>query len=163
MTAWAVSGGVMVIDSGGAAFLAAAMLRRFEGLRLAPYLCSAGKLTIGYGHVILPGESYLLAGITVEQAEMLLLRDLAWALFAARNVGRVLTDGQAAALASLIFNVGAQAWATSTIRGMVMAGDIAGAAGQFGRWNKIKGVPDDGLTARRFQEKRIFEGAVWIG
>lgn len=153
----------MTLDNGGAAFLAAAMLRRFEGLRLAPYLCSAGKLTIGYGHVILPGESYLKAGITVEQAEMLLLRDLAWALFAARNVGRVLTDGQAAALASLIFNIGAQAWATSTIRGMVMAGDIAGAAGQFGRWNKIKGVPDDGLTARRFREKRIFEGAVWIG
>ena len=153
----------MVIDSGGAAFLAAAMLRRFEGLRLAPYFCAAGKLTIGYGHVILPNEAYLKAGITVEQAEMLLLRDLAWALFAARNVGRVLTDNQAAALASLIFNVGAQAWACSTIRGMVMAGDMAGAAGQFPRWNKVKGVPNAGLTARRWSEKQIFEGVAWNG
>ena len=153
----------MQVDSGGASFLAAAMLRRFEGLRLAPYLCAAGKPTIGYGHVILTGEAYLRAGVTVEQAEMLLLHDLAWALYAARNVGRVLTDGQAAALASLIFNIGAQAWATSTIRGMVMAGDMAGAAGQFGRWNKIKGEANAGLTARRFSEKRIFEGAAWNG
>ena len=153
----------MVIDSGGASFLAAAMLRRFEGLRLAPYLCAAGKPTIGYGHVILPGEAYLRAGVTVEQAEMMLQNDLAWALFAARNVGRVLTDGQAAALASLVLNIGAAAWATSTIRGMVMAGDMAGAAGQFGRWNKINGEANAALTARRFSEKRIFEGASWNG
>lgn len=153
----------MQVDSGGASFLAAAMLRRFEGLRLALYFCAAGKPTIGYGHVILPGEAYLRAGVTVEQAEMMLQNDLAWALFEARNVGRVLTDGQAAALASLVFNIGAAAWATSTVRGMVMAGDMAGAAGQFGRWNKINGEANAALTARRFQEKRIFEGAAWIG
>lgn len=163
MSALFASGGVVVIDSGGAAFLAAAMLRRFEGLKLAPYLCAAGKPTIGYGHVILPSEGYLRGGVTVEQAEMLLLHDLAWALYAARDVGRVLTDGQAAALASLVFNIGAQAWATSTIRGMVIAGEMVGAANQFLRWNKVKGVPSAGLTARRFSEKRIFEGAEWNG
>ncbi len=153
----------MTLDKGGASFLAAAMLRKFEGLRLAPYLCAAGKPTIGYGHVILPNEAHLRAGITVEQAEALLLRDLAWALWAARNVGRVLTDGQAAALASLVFNIGEQAWATSTIRGMVLAGDMVGAAGQFLRWNKVDGVNNAGLTARRFQEKQIFGGAIWNG
>ena len=153
----------MTLDKGGAAFLAAAMLRKFEGLRLAPYFCQAGKPTIGYGHVILPNEAHLRAGITVEQAEALLLHDLAWALWAVRNVGQVLTDGQAAALASLVFNIGAQAWATSTIRGKVIAGDMAGAAGQFGRWNKVNGVNNAGLTARRFQEKQIFEGAAWTG
>ena len=111
----------------------------------------------------MPDEAHLRAGITVEQAEELLLRDLAWALWAARNVGRVLTDGQAAALASLVFNIGARAWETSTIRGMVIAGDMVGAAGQFGRWNKVDGVRNAGLTARRFREKQIFEGAVWTG
>lgn len=163
MSALFVTGGAVVIDSGGASFLAAAMLRRFEGLRLAPYLCPAGKPTIGYGHVILPGEAYLRAGVTVEQAEMLLLNDLAWALYAARNVGRVLTDNQAAALASLVFNIGARGWETSTMRGMLIAGDMAGVPGEFLRWNKINGVPNAGLTARRFQEKRIFEGAAWTG
>lgn len=163
MSALFVTGGAVVIDSGGASFLAAAMLRRFEGLRLAPYLCPAGKPTIGYGHVILPGEVYLRAGVTVEQAEMLLLHDLAWALYAARDVGRVLTDGQAAALASLVYNIGARGWATSTIRGMVIEGEMVGAANQFLRWNKVKGVPSAGLTARRWREKQVFEGASWNG
>lgn len=163
MIALFVSGGVLVIDNGGASFLAAAMLRRFEGLRLAPYLCAAGKPTIGYGHVILPGEAYLRAGVTVEQAEMLLLRDLAWALYAARDVGRVLSVSQAAALASLVFNIGARGWETSTMRGMLMAGDMAGVPGEFLRWNKINGVPNAGLTARRWREKQVFEGVVWTG
>jgi lysozyme len=153
----------MVIDWGGASFLAAALIRKHEGLRLAPYFCPAGKLTVGYGHVILKHEAHLRAGVTDVEAEALLLRDLAWALYAARSVGRVLTDGQAAALASLVFNIGAEAWATSTIRGMVMAGDMAGAAKQFERWNKSGGVVLQGLVNRRADEKRIFEGGSWIG
>lgn len=153
----------MLIDSGGAAFLAAAMLRVFEGLSLAPYFCPAGRLTVGYGHVILPHESYLRAGVDMAEAEALLLRDLAWSLFAARNVGRVLTDGQAAALACLIYNIGLAQWMGSTIRRLVVAGDMAGAAAQFGRWNKIGGQVNEGLSNRRFKERRIFEGAIWIG
>lgn len=46
----------MMIDAGGAAFLAAQLIRKHEGLRLAPYFCQAGRLTVGYGHVILPHE-----------------------------------------------------------------------------------------------------------
>lgn len=163
ISAWRVRVGGMVIDQGGAAFLAAAMIRRFEGLSLAPYFCPAGLLTVGYGHVILSSEARLKAGVTPEEAESLLLRDLAWALFAARNVGRVLTDGQAAALASLIFNIGAGAWACSSIRGAVMAGDMATAAGQFARWNRGGGRVLPGLVSRRAAERAIFEGAVWIG
>lgn len=167
MVAWRIAGFTivaMMIDQGGASFLAAAMLREFEGLRLALYFCQAGKPTIGYGHVILPHESYLRGGINVCQAEQLLLRDMAWALWAARNgFGQILADGQAAALASLVFNIGAEAWVCSTIRGMVLAGDMVGAAGQFGRWDKIDGVRNASLTARRFREKQVFEGVAWTG
>ena len=153
----------MVIDAGGAPYLAAAMLRRLEGLRRVPYYCPAGRLTVGYGHVILPHEQDLQAGVTEAEAEALLLRDLAWALFAARDVGRVLTDGQAAALACLIFNIGVRAWVDSTIRRLVVVGDMAGAAGQFERWNKVAGAVNEGLVSRRAKERRIFEGAIWIG
>jgi len=156
-------GGGMMIDSGGAAFIAAGLIRKFEGLRLAPYFCPAGVLTVGYGHVIHAQEVGLRAGVTEAEAEALLMRDMAWALYAARDVGRVLADGQAAALASLVFNIGAQAWATSTIRGAVMAGDMAAAAGQFGRWNKGGGRVLPGLVARRAAEERIFRGESWIG
>lgn len=97
-------------------------------------------------------------GITAEEAEALMLRDLAWALFAARDVGRVLEDWQAAALASLVFNIGAPAWADSTLRRLVMAGDMAGAALQFARWNKVGGEVSPGLVNRRADEARIFKG-----
>lgn len=149
---------VVMIDYECAEFVAARLIRRFEGLSLAPYLCPAGLPTIGYGHVILPSEAHFRGGITLDDAEALLTCDLAWAMRAARDVGRVLTNGQAAALASLIYNIGAQAWATSSIRGMVMAGDMRGAAAQFGRWNKAGGKVLPGLVNRRQVERRVFEG-----
>ena len=50
-------------------------IKRFEGLRLKPYLCSAGKPTIGYGSTFYPNGSkvtLLDTPITEEQAEKLL-------------------------------------------------------------------------------------------
>ena len=44
--------------------------KRFEGLRLKPYLCPAGKLTIGYGYNLEDN------GITEEIAVLLLDKTL---------------------------------------------------------------------------------------
>ena len=153
----------MRIDAGGAAFIAARLIRRYEGLSLAPYFCPAGLLTVGYGHVILPHEQDLRGGVDLFEAERLLLRDLAWALFEARRVGRVLTSYQAAALASLVFNIGAQAWQGSAIRRRVMAADWQGASAEFPRWNKVNGQVSAGLVNRRAAERALFEGKAWIG
>lgn len=49
------------------------LTKSFEGLRLMPYKCPAGKLTIGYGHNLEDN------GITLEMAEELLKTDLALA------------------------------------------------------------------------------------
>jgi len=49
------------------------LLKLHEGLRLKPYLCSAGKLTIGYGH-------NLDNPITEEVAEAILMTDMAHAI-----------------------------------------------------------------------------------
>ena len=46
------------------------LLRRHEGLRLKPYRCTAGKLTIGYGRNLDD------RGITEEEAERLLHNDI---------------------------------------------------------------------------------------
>ena len=156
-------GGVMMFDDGSAQWLAAEIIRKHEGLRLAPYFCLAGKLTVGYGHLILPDEDYLRAGIDADMAEMLLHRDLAWAMFEARRVGRVLTAYQAAALASLVFNIGAPAWRESKIRRLVMAADWQGASAEFPRWNKVSGQVSAGLVNRRAAEQRLFEGKSWVG
>lgn len=45
------------------------MTKAFEGLRLKPYKCTAGKLTIGYGRNLDD------VGISKEEAEMLFLND----------------------------------------------------------------------------------------
>lgn len=46
--------------------------KEYEGLRLKPYTCPTGHLTIGYGH-------NLENGITADEAEYILSRDLALA------------------------------------------------------------------------------------
>lgn len=51
------------------------LLKKLEGgFQPKPYYCSAGKLTIGYGHVILPNES--LTEVTIDEANALLKRDV---------------------------------------------------------------------------------------
>lgn len=47
-----------------------AIIRRHEGLRLKPYLCSEGKITIGFGRNL---EDM---GISEKEAEMLLMSDI---------------------------------------------------------------------------------------
>lgn len=85
------------------------ILKRNEGLRLTPYRCTAGKLTIGYGHTgpnVVEGLQW-----TKEHAEHVLLND-------ARNAAadldwhfkwwRRLSDTRQEALADMCFNLGVQ-------------------------------------------------------
>ena len=59
------------------------MTKTFEGLRLKPYKCTAGKLTIGYGRNL---ED---VGISQAEADMLFERDFAQA---EADVNRLLKD-----------------------------------------------------------------------
>lgn len=54
---------------------AISLLKDLEGLRLTPYLCSANKRTIGYGHKIKENETHLLRKITEKEADCLLRKD----------------------------------------------------------------------------------------
>ena len=69
-------------------------------------------------------------------------------------------DCEAAALASLVFNIGPVAWRGSSIRRLVVVGDMDGAAAQFARWNKAGGRVLPGLVKRREAERRVFQG--WL-
>lgn len=134
-------------------------LCRQEGFRSRPYLDSAGKPTIGYGHLIRRGETF--DALTEAEALALLKTDLARI---ARPVEAALKWNirpyQADALMSLAFNVGGPAIARSTLLRLVNAGSIGGAADQFRRWNKItvngKKIASKGLTARRERERKLF-------
>lgn len=135
------------------------LTRQAEGLRLTAYLCPAHKLTIGYGHTgpdVKQGMT-----ITEVQADSLLAADLANAGdTVARAVKVALNDNQYGALCDFVFNLGAGAFLGSTLLKKLNAGDYAGAADEFPRWDKahvdgeVKTLP--GLTRRRAAERDLF-------
>lgn len=133
-----------------------ALIREFEACRLIAYLCPAGIPTIGIGHTkgVKMGDR-----CTVQQADAWLTEDLQDAEAAvSRLVQRPLTQNQFDALASFTFNLGAGRLAESTLLILLNRGNYAGAAAQFGRWDKSKGVTLAGLTRRRAAEAALFCG-----
>lgn len=137
-----------------------ALIREHEGFSATPYICPGGKLTIGYGHVILPGEEYY-GEIPRAEAETLLRQDV---FLAEASVNRLvtvpLTQGQFDALVSFTFNLGAGALARSTLRRVLNEGDYPAAAAEFARWvwggeaGQKAILP--GLVRRRAAERAMF-------
>lgn len=66
------------------------------------------------------------------------------------------TQGQFDALVSFAYNIGSDDLRTSTLMRMHKAGDYAGAAKQFARWNKAAGKVMNGLTKRRAEEAALY-------
>lgn len=64
------------------------------------------------------------------------------------------------ALVSLVFNIGATAFANSTLLRKLNQGDYQGAWNEFPRWNKITKnggkIISAGLTHRRAEEQEVF-------
>ena len=133
-----------------------ALIKQFEGLRLARYLDAVGKPTIGYGHLILPNERFT-RPLTPAEAEALLRHDLRGAELNLRKLLRVpVTQQQFDALMSFVFNLGAGRLRSSTLLRYLNAGACARAADQFLVWNKAGGKPLAGLTKRRQAERALF-------
>lgn len=131
------------------------IIKRHEGLRLEAYMPTPNDVpTIGYGHTkgVKMGDR-----ITNAQAEEYLRHDIAWAQDAVNSLVKVrLTQNQFDALVSFVFNVGASAFAKSTLLRMLNDGDYKGAADQFLRWDKQGGKVLRGLTKRRAEERALF-------
>jgi len=133
------------------------LVKSSEGLKLIAYKCPAGIWTNGYGHTgpdVTPGQV-----ITQVQADALLARDLErFEAGVARLVQVHLSQNQFDALVSFSFNLGLGALQGSTLLRLLNAGDYAGAAAQFPRWNKAGGKELPGLTRRRAAEQALFLG-----
>lgn len=135
-----------------------ALIKSFEGSKLTAYKCPADVWTIGYGSTgshVTPGKR-----ITEAEAETLLLDDLERFEADVAKAAPRATDGQFAAMVALAFNVGLSAFGGSTLLKLHNAGDYAGAAAQFGRWDKAGGRVLAGLTRRRLAERMLYEGKV---
>ena len=147
------------------------LLKKWEGLRLNAYYDTAGIPTIGFGKVISwakadrqqvtrrrrpPVDKF--PPITREQAEADL--KLIVPRYALEVVGLFpipLTDGMYAALISFNYNCGASALRHSTLRRMILRGDVIDAAEQFLRWKfDASGGEPPGLIARRRDEREVY-------
>lgn len=140
--------------------IAAALCRRFEGLRLRPYLCPAGVPSIGYGSTrYLDGRAVTLvdSAITQLQAERMLLVTLRRTyLPAVVALCRGVDDARRlGALVDFTYNLGSGNLRSSTLRRKVVAGDWAAVPGELRKWVRGGGRVLPGLVARREAEAQF--------
>jgi lysozyme len=135
------------------------LIKRFEGFRGQLYIDVAGFPTIGYGHRVVPPESFL-GGVSEAQAATILASDVSAAERAVGNLVKVaLTQGQCDALVDFCFNLGAGRLKNSTLLRCLNAGRYDAAAEQLLLWDLARGEVNLGLKARREAELRFWKAA----
>lgn len=126
------------------------IIRSFEGCRLSAYRCSAGVLTIGYGHT---SGVYEGMKITQEEAEDFLISDLRVFEHHVENFNDKynFTSNEFSALVSFAFNVG-------SISGLTANGtrNKATIADKIPLYDKCNGKRLEGLRRRREAERNLF-------
>ena len=136
-----------------------ALLKKSEGFRGHSYLDVAGIPTIGYGHRILPGETFR-DGIPEAQAAVLLTHDVLQAEDAVKRLVKVeLMQGQFDALVDFVYNLGARRLEASTLLRELNTGRYGAAADQLLRWDHAGASENAGLKARREAEFLLWHSA----
>lgn len=136
-----------------------ALIKKYEGLRLTAYkpVATEKYFTIGYGHYgpdVKKGQT-----ITEHKANELLKQDVRVAEVALNNMGINFSQAQFDALVSWIFNLGAGAFATSTLKKRIVArSDDELIASEIVKWVNAGGKPLLGLKRRRVDEANLFCG-----
>lgn len=139
-------------------------VKRWEGLRLRAYLCSAGVWTIGYGHTS-DENLKVTKGLEIDEAEAdrLLRLDIQEAERAVAGLVKVpLGDNQFAALVSFVFNVGIGAFKKSTLLRKLNEGDFGAVPAQMMRWTKAGGKHVEGLANRRAAEVGLWSKGSFV-
>lgn len=135
------------------------LIKQFEGCRLTAYQDSVGVWTIGYGWTQPIDGKPVAKGMTITQqkANHLLTEGVAQYENGVTNLVTVsLNQNQFDALVDFAYNLGVNALKGSTLLKKLNAGDYAGAANEFTKWNKAGGKELAGLTRRREAEKSLF-------
>jgi lysozyme len=142
-----------------------AFLEYWEGFRSTMYRDTAGHPTIGIGHLIGEDEPHLLtATLSRLQAVELLRSDLPRFERAVSDTITVpLTTAQRDALIVLAFNIGAGAFAGSTVARRINEADTPERIAEAWKWwnkntdpNTGEKRPNKGLTRRREAEANLF-------
>lgn len=146
-----------------------ALIKSFEscakaigGGRFEAYLCPAKVWTIGWGSTrdfdgnpVRPGLVW-----TQEECDRKKAQDMAAFESEVRAIldNSPTTQGQFDALVSFAYNLGSGNLRASTLMKKHKAQDYAGAAAEFGRWNRANGKVLAGLTRRREAEAKLYRG-----
>ena len=139
--------------------LGLALIKYYEGYRTTPYRCAAGKITVGYGHVI--GDGLQLPDewnrtFSLGEIDELLRTDLArFEQGVSRYCTVHLTQSQFDAIVSFSFNLGLGVLQRSTFRRKLNRGDKE-AGRSLLRYNMAGGKVLNGLTKRRNDEYKLF-------
>ncbi|MGL4641121.1 MAG: lysozyme [Shewanella sp.] len=147
-----------IVAFGGISTLAIDAIRSHEGERLVAYTPVAGDVaTVGVGATTYEDGSRVKLGdkITPERSKQLLKHHVkTFERSVARCADVPLFQHEFDAYVSLTYNIGSQAFCTSTLVQKLKAQDYAGACSQILRWNRFKGRELRGLTNRRQAEYR---------
>lgn len=137
-----------------------ALIRKWEGLKLTAYKCSAGKDTIGWGSTFYENGSPVRPGdrITRDRADSLLF--IMCNMFndaVSKMVTSNINENQRGALLSFAFNVGASNLRKSTLLKKVNKNpDDPTIRNEFMRWVNAGGKPVQGLRNRRKDEADLY-------
>ncbi len=136
------------------------LIQQFEGLRLDPYLDSAGIPTIGYGSIYhLDGSKVSMDDDTITKSQavdMLTSHLITLAKNLEPHIDVDLSQNQTDAILDLAYNIGIGNFTKSTLLKLLNTDNIEGAAEQFLVWDRAGGKIVAGLTNRRNAEKELF-------
>ena len=131
------------------------LIEKFEGFSEKPYICPAGKATIGFG------STFYEDGTPVKMTDKPITKERARELVRWNCETQIkyprddLNNDQKASVCSLIFNIGQSAFDKSKCKKAIVAGDWAEAHRQWD-WITANGKVLPGLVIRRQKEKELF-------
>ena len=141
--------------------IAEPLIKRFEGWKSKPYLCSANVPTIGWGSTMYEnGDRVTLDDpeISKERGQELFELDAERFLLQVYKACPVLTKHQnkAAAILSWTYNLGPARLRSSTMRTRINKEEWVEAVQELKRWNLAAGKVTKGLVLRREAEATLF-------
>ncbi len=145
------------------------LIKHFEGCPMqdgmvVSYRCPANKPTIGYGSLKLIDGSPVQDGMTItkQEAEDLLAHELEeYEGYINDMVTSDLKQNEFDALVSWVFNLGPSNLSSSSLLNRLNNKLWDDVPYQIQRWNKVNGVPNEGLKKRRKAEALLFQGQEW--
>lgn len=133
------------------------LVKEFEELSLTVYRDLAAHPTVGYGHKVIGTSQKVGDKITQLQADAYLNLDLMIANRAVRTLSEVtLTQNQADAITSFVFNLGQKVFQNSTLLKFLNQGNFTKAADEFLKWDHSNHKVIPGLLLRRETERALF-------